>query len=764
MLTIREPIKLNNRDIATQGGEGFFHRITDNYSLMEAEISSQDLIDAIMLPPEIYYQEGEQVSILNQNTNYIKNQQEKIEIINRLINRLTVTAYSDLTYQDKVYISSIVRKLGIKNEQEFMKRIENITQNIDNTHRELNFLEEATRILRESEAAEVQSKRDSVDRVILESIEKSGMINLHNQIFTRLGTEKVYEEFISYNNSLRRNEYITARTLQQTDFGKTVEFLKMQRLSERVLGQPISLSYRIDETLTEENVEELVTQNKEEMVDEISKVVLLSLFDEVYEGLKQEKYSASEYYYLHNELQGAVENTLNRFQQIFSSPTVNMIENAPIVNYAVHEVVSYPVTVEEEIEETVSTEEQILETLKRYDEKNLETMKIYQQALQKAEQRMKKPERAPRAAERMRRESLQALENPEEMLTLYKREEVSEGERELRLQSEIIKELPPDVQHYMELINRFFVNPGPEEQRILTSQDAMSSLMADINAAEMNLPENPYTLEEPDEQERVERMAEFQTIMDAITKIKQSEGDQETAQEYGDVTRNNINELIQTIDQVELNHRSLNEEEVTQSDSIKSSQEFQTLMSEITRIDKVKGERENVEELTEVTRQNIGELTEIVNRVEMEHPSEQEVEIPSPVIPKSTREELVDEVINRTVKKTSAVNEEDERHSRISMVHKSNETIDEEEILELIAEQRRMIEQNRTQIVENRETVNVINKNSTSTKIINENNMDEEKIYRIVQDSIAGSVGELSDKVFSRLERKLVNEKKRRGL
>lgn len=863
MLTIKEPIKLNNRDIVTHGGEGFFHRITDNYSLIDSEITSQDLVDAITLPPEIFYQEGEQVNILNNNVSYIKNQQEKIEIINRLINRLAVSAYTELTYQDKVYISSVIRKLGIKNEQKFMSQILKITENIDNTHKELNFLEEATRIIQETETEKVQSQRESINPQILDSIEKSASIHLYNEIFKRLNTEKVYEEFINYNNSLRRNEYITARTLKQTDFGKTVEFLKMQRLQEGVLGQPVSLSYRFDETLTEENLEELFSESKEEMMSEVTKVILLSLFDEVYEGLKQEKYSSSDYVYLHNELQGAVENALLRYQQTITGPVYNMAENAPVVNYAVHEVVSYPEVTEETVEESVSVEEQILETLNRYDQKNIENQNIYIRALSEAQKKMKKSSRPTGDAQRMRRESLRALENPDEMLSLYSEEEAGSAEQIESIKKEIVQELPEEVRQYVEMINRFFVNPGPEERRILTSQDAMTSLLTDINAAEMALPENPYVMEEPDEETREERLSEMQQVLNAIQNIKESGDEGDTYTDFSEVTEQNITELMQVAKEAEMEHRRsetppseetvvepqksesaqiqnltgtvkniienmeegdihihvpgegprvsgnaktgavmehrqgdtyVSTTEVSASEAGKNKQSFesaqiehperateeahsetpesrsdkraelQSIVNAVTNIRQSFAEGETHIDYSDLSEENIRELTQVFEEATLEHPEgDDSSNTETSRLPRNA-EELVDEVINRTSKRTSKINEEEEKHTGISLIHKNNERIDEEEILELIDEQRRMIEQNRTQIVENRESVNVVNRNTTSTQVVNETHVDEDKIYRIVKESISGSMGELSEQVYSKLERKLSNEKKRRGL
>ena len=121
MLTISAPIEIKAKTTYLHDPEAFYHRITGNYSLMESRIDEEDLLHIATTPPEIYVTEGEGISsILNLNQ-HRENNIQKVEIINNVLNRIIASADVNLTYQDRVFITDALYKLGVKDDRRFMK-------------------------------------------------------------------------------------------------------------------------------------------------------------------------------------------------------------------------------------------------------------------------------------------------------------------------------------------------------------------------------------------------------------------------------------------------------------------------------------------------------------------------------------------------------------------------------------------------------------------------------------------------------------------
>ena len=101
----------------------------------------------------------------------------------------------------------------------------------------------------------------------------------------------------------------------------------------------------------------------------------------------------------------------------------------------------------------------------------------------------------------------------------------------------------------------------------------------------------------------------------------------------------------------------------------------------------------------------------------------------------------------------------------VRLVHKVNDvTIDEETINSIrreINEVRNETKKMETK-VDNTETVTREQINNVNTTIINEQN--EDQITRMIQDNINRQIGTITGKVYNRLERQLMSERRRRGM
>ena len=122
MLTIREPIRLKTGRPLQGIRQDMAMRIEANYGLMNLAIRKEELLHITSQPAEIYLADSENFQILTNINN--QNQQEvRLEVINNLMNRILVAQTENFTYQDTVYISNVLRKLGIRDEKTFMKQV-----------------------------------------------------------------------------------------------------------------------------------------------------------------------------------------------------------------------------------------------------------------------------------------------------------------------------------------------------------------------------------------------------------------------------------------------------------------------------------------------------------------------------------------------------------------------------------------------------------------------------------------------------------------
>ena len=152
MLTVKAPIELKCNTDMVSSWEMFYHRISGNYEVMSSGIDHEDLLHVMSVPPEVYIADGEMSSLVN-NTRIQNHQETKLEIINNLLNRIALTEQADLTYQDRVYITEVLNKLGVQNVSRFMDQVFALKQETRTTEQLIslywNHLEELNQVVQQ---------------------------------------------------------------------------------------------------------------------------------------------------------------------------------------------------------------------------------------------------------------------------------------------------------------------------------------------------------------------------------------------------------------------------------------------------------------------------------------------------------------------------------------------------------------------------------------------------------------------------------------
>ncbi len=101
----------------------------------------------------------------------------------------------------------------------------------------------------------------------------------------------------------------------------------------------------------------------------------------------------------------------------------------------------------------------------------------------------------------------------------------------------------------------------------------------------------------------------------------------------------------------------------------------------------------------------------------------------------------------------------------IRFIHKVNDTTIDEETIESLRKEINQVRNDTKRVenkVENREVVTHTEVNNKNETIIKEQNNDE--ITRMIQDNLNRQIGNITSKVYDRLERQLMSERRRRGM
>ena len=481
MLTIRKPIELRTQKPIQGLREDMAERMQANYGLMNMSIRKEELLHVTSEPPEVYFAEGDNFQIFNNIKN--NNQQEiRLDVINNLINRIMVSQTENFTYQDTVYISSVLRRLGIRDEKLFMKQVFALQNEHKETRQLLENYENHQDILKkfflqQQEMKKTEQRNEETVR------ERERRYYIHDEIFQRLETGKIYQDMHQFSKGNRHESQQIFRTEMQLGEQATLEqnFL-LQELKQNITNAPAPLYYCHNNQY--EYLQE-ITENIEEQIEEqMSAAILLNIVDQSY-ALRQEQIEENSHYWysIAGALFQTAENTWRRYEtnllerkfvtdhvlevldevnqmkhlenttiQNISSEYAKMEEvwNTALqtnnftaqqyvqTNHSNEEIISggsYHLTDEElkleflnqtqevENEETSITVEQLQKQLEVFNQQNYENyLKMQEIAKTQPQLRDRKLDR-----KKAQRDALRALENPEEVLKEYLTTEVKDS-------------------------------------------------------------------------------------------------------------------------------------------------------------------------------------------------------------------------------------------------------------------------------------------------------------------------------------------------
>lgn len=365
MLTITAPIELKCKAPENSMHEGFYHRIADQYSMMSTKLTPEDLLHVVTTPPE-YYFGGEDETNIFQQMNVNTHQENKLEVINNLVNRIMVSGSAELTYQDRVYITDVLQKLGVRNVSEFMHQVHLLRQEQHDTSQLIDLYWNHAGDLRQ--LVENYRTEQKNERLTEELIEQKETLHLHEDILNRLQTAAIYQTVVNFNSHRHNDQSVTNEELAISEQYRVAQNILLQKLKSAARGEETPLVFRHENFYEDQQFsEEQITE--ENVLSQISSAVLLNLVDNIYQSRSEQKIRGGDsWYHMEQAFYQNAGNTMQRIENRISSKYETAMDTNQIDQSYYHELQKNEISMMNQLFEVRTSEQyQTVSELLRQD-------------------------------------------------------------------------------------------------------------------------------------------------------------------------------------------------------------------------------------------------------------------------------------------------------------------------------------------------------------------------------------------------------------
>lgn len=318
MLTLKGPIELHSvRQGLTGNVDSFCQKIQGNYGLIGRNYTARDLLFLLTAPPELPEDMGGMTTLVSNQTT-VDARSITLDVVNNVINRIMLDGSSQFTYQDQVYITNVLNRLGVNNIEQFMTQVRQLrAENESTVHLTRLYRAELERILEK----QLTEKTEKILPVRMESeseataYEPDPSVMMSLNILQRLNTTELYEtvhafqrNWIRSENHFHRNEM---RLSEQLRFSNQVS---LAELKQQIYHQPqLSLQHHLNQYEAGTILE--IPQSEEQVLSQAAVAALVTAVDNtVVEVLNRPQYRQEQWIRLENALWQTAENTLSRFE------------------------------------------------------------------------------------------------------------------------------------------------------------------------------------------------------------------------------------------------------------------------------------------------------------------------------------------------------------------------------------------------------------------------------------------------------------------
>jgi len=322
MLKLKAPIQLHTVKSLCTTSNSFGERIRGNYSLLGAHFAPKDLLFLLTAPPELPEDIGGMTTLVSQQSN-VDMSSITVDVINNVVNRIMLDGTSNFTYQDQVYISNVLNRLGITNTEQFMTQVRRLRVENENTvHMTKLYRAELSNILQQISRGEsdvslpVTHKEHTSEDV---KANEDPRITMCMNILTRLGTSQIYETVHSFQqNQTRSDNFFTRNEMRLSEQLRFSNAIELSEIKKQMLSYPeINLTHHINQYETDILLE--APKDEEAVLSQAAVAALVSTIDNtVTEVINRPQLRSDTWVNISNAIRQSAENTLTRFESYHS--------------------------------------------------------------------------------------------------------------------------------------------------------------------------------------------------------------------------------------------------------------------------------------------------------------------------------------------------------------------------------------------------------------------------------------------------------------
>lgn len=511
MLTIKSPIRISANSSIIKSNNSFAERMEANYQVMVSSLSPEVMLHFIAGQSDVLIEGDSMTSLVSVNQK-INRQQINVELVNNVLNRILAIDNSVLNYQDRTFIDTVLRRIGITDVNQFIRQIQVMKQNTNQVNELIQQYQAGEEVFHEWKNYQnvINKKKESHDTTIHKD-EKNYDIWLHQKILNRLETGDIYREMKAFYTPLydshkridRREWYISEQLIQSQN-------IELNHYRNEYLNQEEPVYYR---TL---NQYELGTTNQydtqiKSIESEMVEAVLLNTINQAYVLRKDMIQNAVENQYNFVEgMQSVVENTISRFEEYHQHNRMTYQEadyyNKMLQENSQTELHLLQQLMEQHRQEVTYSSENIAQELYHHEDKHIygqqidyltQEQEFFKQQLttnnqlivekqkqpEQLIQNMKQQSKLQINRDRAIKEAKKALQNPEQMVFEYMNTQNAVEQVEIERRHQLEKVIDKETLKIFEQIEQYHRDPRSVAEYIVANDAAMASFVRDTSVS-----------------------------------------------------------------------------------------------------------------------------------------------------------------------------------------------------------------------------------------------------------------------------------------
>lgn len=323
MLKLREPIQLKSARGLSLLSTRELGALAGNYDMTQSAISPSSLMLLFSPQSELPEDMGGSSSIsIRRSSTDVRN--ITLSVVNNLLNTIALNQHNDFTYQDRVHITSMLRTLGIENVQQFMEQVQLLRQEHQSISQLLTLYHNETvqQYAGSRTQNETYNRHDSHHSTVHQGAEGGSRYYLHNDIYHRLQTGDIYQELHAHQTvPSMPHSFVNNLQLRLSEQLRVSNHLQLNELRSRtVTGSRMTLHHHQNSYETGELLPPPTTER--EVLQQAATAMLLTTVDNLFTQRFNAHYAnADNWVNVAEQLEQTAYNTLSRFESYHSGQT-----------------------------------------------------------------------------------------------------------------------------------------------------------------------------------------------------------------------------------------------------------------------------------------------------------------------------------------------------------------------------------------------------------------------------------------------------------